>query len=287
VKIYFRVLATTATSTGQFSTDAKTDAVTVVLAPTVAYAASLLGSNSGEVASGGSVVYTHILSNIGANACGPYTLDASFSAAETAAGWTYALYLDVDGNGQIGPVDQLVNGTITQPLLPGAAANQKILLRVNAPTGLSPGSISTATVRAVFAAPNSCGSPSAIDLTTITTGTIRVMKTQALDAACVGAADNSPSTANLSVKPGGCIYYHVMAVNQGTAPVVSLSIHDRAPAYTSLSATQPGLQCTSTGTTGVAPVYTTAAGEVVCGSVGNTVNPGGGVTLNYTVIVDH
>ncbi|WPB58029.1 hypothetical protein [Xylophilus sp. GOD-11R] len=286
VKIYFRATATAATPDGIFASDTKTDAVTVTASAAERYSATLTGSNSGELTSPGTVVYSHILSNIGTETCGPYNLQVSFPSADADAGWTYAIYLDTDKNGQIGSADQLVTGQITTPLLAGASNAQYILIRIGAPAGLSAGATTTATVRAVFAAPNSCGSPFVTDLTTIHKGTVRVYKAQAVDAMCDGVADGAFGTAVLNIRPGNCIYYHVTAMNEGVAAVVNLTVKDRVPAYTTLSTTQPTIQCSADNARGSAPTYAAAGAEITCGNSANVINPGGSVTLDYSVRVD-
>jgi uncharacterized repeat protein (TIGR01451 family) len=94
-------------------------------------------------------------------------------------------------------------------------------------------------VTATFTGPSSCGAPSATDISTVITGQIRVLKTQAADVTCDGVADGAFAAAPLSLKPGQCIVYKVVATNEGTAPVTNIAINDAVPAYTSLSATQP------------------------------------------------
>ena len=288
-KVYFKVVATTATAEGLFANDTKTDAVTIVPAAGVSYAATLVGNNSGELASPGTVVCSHILTNTGIEQCGPYNLQVTLRGAEAAAGWTFAVYLDQDGNGSINDGDTLVTGPVATPLLPGAANAQKILVRIGAPGGLPVGSTGLATVTAMFApGATSCGTPSAVDLSTITTGSIRVYKTQAPDLTCRGIADGPLGTANLTLKPGSCIYYHVTAVNEGVAPITNLVIHDTAPAYTQFSPLQPApaVVCTATNVTGVMPLRVDVGRAVSCGSSGNVGNPGGGVSLDYTVVID-
>lgn len=280
-KFYFRVMATTATSSGVIANDTKTDAVTVTTTPAQNYAAALVGNNSGQLSSPGTVAYSHILTNIGLQSCGAYTIQVTFPAAETAAGWTYSAFLANDGTPEV-----LVTGPITKPLLPGAGNAQKILVRISAPAGLLVGSSEVATVTASFAAPNSCGSPAVTDLTTITTGSIRVYKTQAIDALCDGAADVTPTAANLVVKPGSCIYYNVRAVNEGSTPVSNLTIYDRVPSYTTLSAIQPAVKCVATNNTGTMPTFSANGSEISCGSASSTLNPLGTVTLDYSVVID-
>ncbi|QHJ00057.1 DUF11 domain-containing protein [Xylophilus rhododendri] len=285
-KIYFRVTATTAAESGQLASDTKTDAVTVTYSTAERFMATLAGNNSGELGSPGTVVYSHLLQNIGRETCGPYTLNAALSPNDLAAGWTAAIYLDSDGNGQWSAADSLVTDKITNPLLPGVDKAQRFFVRIYAPGNLTAGAMSTATVSAVFDGPNSCGSPSVVDLTTVNLGSVRVYKTQALDENCDGTKVSPFTTDVLKVKPGGCISYHVMAKNEGTAPVSNVVVKDRVPAYTRLSGSQPPQHCVSVGITGATVSYTSTEPDVSCGSDGNVMQPGGSVTLDYTVTVD-
>ncbi|QGW81604.1 beta strand repeat-containing protein [Variovorax paradoxus] len=284
--IYFRVLSTAVASTGVLVSDAKQDAVTVTTAATLG--ATLTPNNVGQVAPGGTVVYAHTLTNIGNQSCGAYTLTATVPAADAALGWTTAIYLDVNGDGQIDALDTLVTGPIAGPL--AAGATQKLLVRVFAPGGASAGATDTTTVTATFTdpAPN-CGTPSATDISTVITGQIRVLKTQAADIACDGTADGLFAATPLSLKPGQCIVYRVVATNEGTAPITNIAINDAAPAFTSLTgATQPPVltQCVSTGVTGTALAYAQTPTAVSCGSAANTVAPGGTATLTFAVRID-
>jgi uncharacterized repeat protein (TIGR01451 family) len=283
-KIYFQVQSTAVASTGVIVSDAKTDAVTVTAAQTLS--ATLTPNNSGQVAPGGTVVYPHTLTNTGNQSCGAYTLTATVPAADATLGWTTAIYLDVNGDGQIDAGDTLVTGSQAGPLAVGAS--QKLLVRVFAPGGASAGATDTTTVTATFTGAASCGAPSATDISTVITGQIRVLKTQAADVTCDGVADGAFAAAPLSLKPGQCIVYKVVATNEGTAPVTNIAINDAVPAYTSLSATQPtaASRCTSTGVSGTALVYAQTATAVSCGSAANTVAPSGTATLTFAVKIN-
>lgn len=283
VKIYFKVQSTAVASTGGIASDVKTDAVTVT-STALQLGASLTPNNNGQVAPGGTVVYAHTLTNIGAQSCGAYTLTAKVPAADEAQGWTTTVYLDVNGDGQIDAGDTPVNGPLAS--LP-ARAEQKLLVRVFAPGGVNAGVSNTTTVTATFTdpAPN-CGTPSATDITAVITGQIRVLKTQAADATCDGVADTAFKADSLQLKPGQCIVYQVVATNEGVVPVTNIAINDALPAYTVLSAKQPALQCEAPGIGGTAPAFASTATAVSCGSAANTVAPGGKVTLTFAVQIN-
>lgn len=294
-RIYFQVRSTITTSTGVVAMDTKLDAVNVITANT--YGATLTPNNNGQVAPGGSVVYAHTVTITGAQSCGTkYNVTAT--ATGEAAGWTTAVYIDANGNGQIDATDPLVtNGTVTPPA-PTAPAKaldsgttHKLLVKVFAPGGAAAGATDTATVTVTFPDVPACGTPSANDVTTVITGQMRLVKTQALDPTCAGTV--VPSASDLLVaKPGECIVYRVVATNEGVAPVTNMSIRDAVPAYTSLTgATQPTTRCTSS--SGVDPLLTNAnyttpsATTMACGSTSNTVAPGGTATLMFSVKVNN
>jgi uncharacterized repeat protein (TIGR01451 family) len=284
-KIYFQVQSTAVASTGVLVTDTKLDAVTVVAAATLS--ATLTPNNVGQVAPGGTVVYAHTLTNTGNQSCGAYTLTATVPAADATLGWTTSIYLDVNGDGQIDAGDTLVTGPLAGPLAVGGT--QKLLVRVFAPGGASAGATDLTTVTATFTDPAAnCGTPTATDLSTVITGQIRVLKTQAADLACDGTADGAFAATPLSLKPGECIVYRVKATNEGTSPVTNIAINDAVPAYTSLTgATQPANQCVATGVTGTALAYAQSATAVSCGSTGNTVSPSGSATLTFAVRINN
>lgn len=283
--IYFRVQSTAVASTGVLVSDVKLDAVTVTTAQTLG--ATLTPNNVGQVAPGGTVVYAHTLTNTGNQSCGAYQLTATLPAGDATLGWTTAIYLDVNGDGQINAGDTLVTGPIAGPL--AAGATQKLLVRVFAPGGASAGATDTATVTATFTdpAPN-CGAPSATDVSTVITGQLRVVKTQAPDVACDGTADAAFAATPLSLKPGQCIVYQIVATNEGSAPVTNIAINDAAPAYTTMSPTQPPVatRCVSTGVSGTALAYAQTATAVSCGSAANTVAPSGTATLTFAVRIN-
>lgn len=285
--IYFKVTSTTNASTGVIVSDTKLDAVTVTAANT--FGATLTPDNNGQVAPGGTVVYAHTLNATGAQACGTYTLNATQS--QSASGWTYALFIDVNGNGQIDATDTpVVAGTTINPaLLVGAP--QKILVRVFAPGGAVPSIQDTVVVTATFATAGggTCGPVSATDISTVVMGQIRVIKTQALDATCDGIADTAFSAALIAnAKPGQCVIYKVIATNEGTAIITNLTINDAVPNYTSLTgATQPAAPagCVKSAAVSGTPVYASTGSTVSCGTA-TTVPPSGTLELNFAVKIN-
>jgi len=284
--IYFRVTSSAFASTGAIVLDTKLDAVTVTTANT--FGATLTPDNNGQVAPGGSVVYAHTLTSTGAQMCGNYTLAATQSAADIALGWAAVIYIDSNNDGQLDAGDALYDGTaLTLGAMP---ATQKLLVKVFAPGGATVGAADVATVTATFVA--NCGTPSATDISTVVTGQIRLVKTQALNAA-VGGVCPAPTALTFTAlpittaKPGDCIVYQIVATNEGAAPVTNLAINDAIPAYTTLALVgQPTPQCASTGLSGTALAPASSATAVSCGSTGNTVAPSGTATLTFAVKIN-
>ena len=196
------------------------------------------------------------------------------------------MYLDVNNNGTLDTVDTLVTAPIAGPLAVGTS--QKFLVKVFSAGGAAVGATDTATISVAFpAGDTSCGTPTSTATTTIVTGQIRVLKTQAIDTACSAAVGTQVQT-NLTAKPGQCIVYVVKATNEGTAVVSNLAIRDAVPAYTTLTATQPSSQCASTG---VSPAmananYSAANNAVSCGGGTNAMQPGGTMTLSFQVKIN-
>ena len=286
--VYFRVTSTT----NAFAVDTKTDAVNVDSAP-LTFSATLTPANNGSVAPAGTVTYAHTLNATGGQSCGTYTLSVT---GNTAGGWGYSLFIDVNGDGQIDGKDTPVNpnppGTLTinPALLLGVP--QKILVKVFAPGGATPGAQDVATVTATFAAANggTCAPASNTDTSTVVTGLMRGDKTQAIDAACDGTPD-TPFTANqITAKPGQCVFYRVIAVNQGASPVTNMTINDVAPNYTHLAGAKqlaPAAACVAgAGITGTTPPTFVATGDAVKCGVAETVMPGGTLTLTFAVKID-
>jgi len=191
------------------------------------------------------------------------------------------------------------------PLLP-APGNTKglpMLVKLFAPSNATVGSTATATLTVTdldTATPTqTCPAQTGKYSDTVTNGQLSVLKTQAQVSGsgtspaitCNGASMVSFAAANLSVKPGDCIVYQVVATNTGNSPVTSVVLSDAMPAYTVYNATQPVVQCAATGNTG-APLFSqtgsgAATTAVACSNTttGVTLAPLGTLTLYYAVQV--
>ena len=284
--IDFQVVSSSNSSTGGIVNDIIMDAVTVT--QQIISSDTLTPSNNGQIGPGGTSVYPHTLTNTGNQSCGAFTIAANLSAADAAAGWVATVYIDTNKNGVIDSGDTLVTGTV--PAL-AAGASTSLLIKVFAPPGITPGTVSTATITATDTV-GACAVQTTTDVSTVITGQVRLMKTQVADPACGGNLGSlgALTTTTFSVRAGTCVIYQVTGTNQGVAPVANVSLSDAIPAYTTYEgATQPSTNCVSTGLSGTAIAFATTGtpvNTVSCGSTSNSLAPGGTVTTTFAVKVN-
>lgn len=283
--MYFRVASTgTAATSGLIVSDSVLDALTVTAAST--YMSTLTPNNSGQLGAGGTVVYAHALTNTGTQTCGAYNLTATQTGG--AMGWTYTIFLDVNGDGQIDPGDSLITAGTSLPV--GGVV--KYLVRVTAPGGLTAGTFDTLILTATYtdAVATNCGPRSATDTTTVVLGGIRAYQTQSLNEACNNTVAPTLSNNQIRIKPRQCITYQVIAVNEGTTAVSDLKITASVPANTALASTQPLVPCVvspgvSVATTlGIMTSGSSAGSVISCGTAA-TMPPAAIMTMQYTVIM--
>jgi uncharacterized repeat protein (TIGR01451 family) len=288
--IYFQARANSAASDGSTPTDTIYDEVKVVAAA-LTYSATITPNTSGQLTAGSDIVYAHTLTATGTGSCKAATLTVTLPAADVSNGWSYAVYLDVNNNGVLDTSDTLITNSQLAAVSPGSPV--KFLVKIFSPAGVTVGSTSIATISATFpAGTDNCGTPSATDTSSVIAGPVRLVTTQAKNAACdaagiVTAISNLSATA-IAVKPGECVVYRVVATNEGTSTVTNLNVSNVVPSYTTLSTTQPTSTCASTGIT---PAFSNPSGwsaattSVSCGngSTSTTVQPGGTATLTFQV----
>jgi uncharacterized repeat protein (TIGR01451 family) len=236
VAIYFR-----ARSPVTNAQDRKHDAVDVG----AVRALTLVPNNSAQVAPGGSVVYTHLLSNNGNVVEGDGAgSNVTLATANNQVGWSSALYHDTNNNGVLDGGDLAISDLGS---LGGIAPGTTVRLFVNvfAPAGAALGSVNVSTLSAtttnvgyVSAAPPVT---TADDNTTVINGQLQLVKQQALDGGCDGVPDAAYTLANLTTGaiPGACLRYEITVTNVGTATVNNVVVSDATPPGTTYSATVP------------------------------------------------
>jgi trimeric autotransporter adhesin len=277
-------IAFTATSPSTGATDLKTDAVIINTVRSVV----LTPNNIGQVFPGGSVVYTHTITNAG-NVVenGPAGSTITLTLADSVApGFTSIVYLDVNNNNVIDVGDVVVN---TAANLGVFAVNQskQLLVKVTASSGVGIGVLDTTTLTATTAGViNAIAAPAVViatDATTVISGNLVLIKEQALDAACDGTADTAYSTTTITTGaiPGACIRYRITATNNGSANVTGLVVSDSTPAATTYTGTVAA--ATVPASTVTAPVN--ASTGTVTATIG-TLTPSASVVLNFGVRID-
>lgn len=242
VDLYFRALSPV---TG--ASDIKHDAVAVGAVTDLV----LYPDNTGQVLPGGSVVYSHWLTNQG----NVSKTNISLSTTDANEGWSSLLYADTDGNGVLSGGDQPLT------TVPSLAAGSSVLIfaKVLAAADIQLGIANITTVLATWDA--GASSTQAIDVTTTNSSDVSIRKQQALDANCDGNEETAFTHALFTAEPGQCVIYQLTATNTGAEQVRNVRIQDATPAYTSFI-TNGGLPSLSQGTLASA-ISPGGSGEVI------------------------
>ena len=212
----------------------------------------LTQDRSGQVAVGGSIIYTHTLTNYGNVTEGldaTTKLEFNLSAA-SAKGEIVTVYVDTNNDGAIDPVTELWTGTNLDALLKatqGAGTTAKadglspkesvtVFVKVEAPKTAAIGDSYTSTVTVVpndatkFDKTNSIFAIT--DLTTvIEEGLVTLVKSQAVSSDCV-TVPAVFGESETKAKPGECVYYRIVATNQSKSDANNVTIYDAVPTYT-------------------------------------------------------
>src|ERR1051325_2176479 len=191
--------------------DQKHDQVTVNTIHNV----TLTPNGSNQIFPGGSVVYTHNLTNNG-NVSEPITFTAPITS-DNQTGWNSVLFQDTNTNGTLDAADVAVSTATTFTLTPGQSV--VLFVKVTAPSGAAVGAIDTTLARA---GSNGTFAP-AQNRPTVINAELRLVKSQAIVATCDGVADAAFGQSNITAGavPGSCVIYRITATNAGTANVTS------------------------------------------------------------------
>jgi uncharacterized repeat protein (TIGR01451 family) len=232
---------------------------------------TLTPNGSNQIFPGGSVVYTHNLTNNG-NVSEAITFSNPITS-DTLAGWSSVLYQDTNGNGILDGADQAVSTATTFTLTPGQSVT--MFVKVTSPSGAAVGAIDTTTPRAGYNATFA----TAQDQTTVIDGELRLVKQQALDANCDGVPDTAYQQTNITAGavPGACVIYQINATNAGTSNITNVVVSDATPAFTLYRNIPPA--STTVGTI-VAPANGTAG--TISATVG-TLTPGQSAVIVFAV----
>lgn len=272
---------------------------------------SLQNDRTGQVAPGGTVVYKHTLTNNGnivegaTNGSLPFTLTND----QTANGWVTSLFVDLNNDG-IADANELVTGSdlakflldaklqnssVGGPILKGAAVN--LLIKVQAPTNATAGTPSAVvlTIKPTVVGAQSVADLVNTDLTTVTSGQVRLVKEQSL-ANCVTGAAGTYTQNTVSAKPGECVKYRITATNEGNASVTKVIISDATPAYTTLKviASASPIATNATLSTSTAALIDGSTGTVAAemkelstGDGKDTLAPNSSASLEFVIKVNN
>ena len=219
---------TVTSSTNPAVSDSKRDRVTV----NTARAITITPNNTQQTFPGGSVSYTHTITNSG-NAADTANFTAGcISDTRAAQGWTSTAYIDANANGLLDVgTDTLIScGATSLPLNVGEA--RALFVRVFAPpsaTGADPANVTTITATFGVATTN------ATDSTSVTDGLV-LLKEQAL-VSCAAAGPHAGYTtgaipAGPGTAPGQCIAYRITGTNSTAGTITAVAISDIVPANT-------------------------------------------------------
>ena len=228
---------------------------------------SLAADNVGQVAPGGTVTYTHTLTNNGTITEGATAGSLPYTLTNNQPGWTTTLYVDLNNNGRADN-NELVTGNDLGALIAtynpdndstsGLEAGQsiKLFIKVEAPANANAGvqnsnvlTISPTTVSGTTTSP-----VSNTDLTTVNDGQVRLTKEQAI-ADCTSGVPGAYSQNTISAKPGTCVAYRITAKNESNVAVTNVQISDATPAYTTFQAIADKSPAVTNATAGTPPAH--------------------------------
>jgi hypothetical protein len=177
----------------------------------------------GQIAPGGSIVYTHTLKPWGTSVL---SATDNFSVANDRTGFTTTLYYDANNDGQLDASDPIIqNLSIVNAAILSSKSPIRIFNKVENTAYNTVGVVNTS----VISLKNSMGTvlDTATDITTITRAPVRLTKLQAKDNNCDGVADGAytsnvlPITRN-SDGSGQCVLYQLTVKNLGLLRLVDL-----------------------------------------------------------------
>ena len=268
-------------------TDRKLDRVTLV-----AFCDIVLEPNgSNQVQPGGTVDYTHLLSNNG-NEEQTVTLSGYIGSDDGGAdddGWSGQILVDTNADGvpDASVTDEDVGTAGTQVVLsPGET--MEVFVRTFAPATAANGEVSQYTLTAT----GGCEDVFSIDTTEVILGQVRLHKSAAVDTDGDCVADTAyEEVQSTQVEPGQRVIWRLEATNEGAVDSVNVIISDATTDFTTfdsasglctddsagVSPCSPATDAPGTPNSGVAPLVQWNVGTLV---------PGDTARAEFCVIVD-
>lgn len=184
----------------------------------------------GQIAPGGSIVYSHSLKPWGTSVL---SATDSLSIANDRTGFTTTLYYDANNDGQLDASDPMIqNLSVVNSSILSSKVPIRIFNKVENTAYNTVGVVNTS----VISLKNSVGTvlDTATDITTITTAPVRLSKLQAKDNNCDGVADSAytsnvlPITRNADGS-GQCVLYQLTVKNLGASAIGRFNFYDYTP----------------------------------------------------------
>lgn len=246
---------------------------------------SFTPDRQGQIAPGGTIVYSHTLTNTGNVLEGEAKYPIEINWSSTLSGVNTSVYVDLNKNGVIDANELVVgadaaarnaslNALLAKTTDAGLSQNESvtILVKVEAPATATAGEADTTIVTFKSTGTNKPADVLVTDRTVINLGQVRLVKTQAVSD-CTTAPTNYGMT-DLQAKPGQCVYYKIVATNDGNANATNVVIADMVPSYTKLYSGS------------LKPAAATETNGQVSYTV-NTLTPAATATLEFAVKVDN
>jgi uncharacterized repeat protein (TIGR01451 family) len=248
---------------------------------------------TGQVTPGGSLVFSHIITNNGNVLEGDTTHSTSSLTLAQTAGFSGGIYWDKNNNGALDIDDIAINdlSTLTGGL--GGASTDaglepgewaRIFLKIYAPASATVGTISVTTLTVTTSQGTYTPTISAVfatDTITVIAGQLSVLKEQALDANGDGIPDTAYSQNPIEngAIPGAYIRYKITVTNNGAERVTGVTVTDAIPQFTEYDSAHAAT-CTHSDTTAT-PAISTAGGKISVS--GFDLKPGEKVIIMFQV----
>lgn len=248
---------------------------------------SFTSDSLGQIAPGGTIVYSHTLTNIGnvlEGTTDKYPIEIDWTS--TLQGSNSSVYVDINNDGKL-DANELIKGStaaernqslanlLAQTGTAGLSPNEKvtIFVKVEAPITSTEGESDVTTVTFKPTGDNKPSNVLITDRTIINLGQVRLEKSQAVSTDC-STVPSTFVTTDLKAQPGTCVYYRITATNVGSANAENVVLSDMVPSYTVL---QSG---------SIKPTTATESNGKVSYAAG-ILTPATSVTLEFAVKVDN
>jgi uncharacterized repeat protein (TIGR01451 family) len=239
---------------------------------TVARNITITPNNTQQTFPGGSVSYSHTITNSG-NATDTANFTAGcLSDSRSAQGWTSTAYIDSNANGTLEVGTDILVACGSTSLTLNVGESRTMFVRVFAPgsaTGADPANVTTITATFGVSTTN------ATESTSVTDGLLLSKDQVAVSCAVAGphagysaaAIPAGPATA-----PGQCIAYRVTGTNSTAGTITNVAINDIVPANTKMRFSCSG-NGAATPTVTVGSIAGGSAADGATGTVNATVGP--------------